>query len=196
MVTCGRRLSGFSASFTLSLDKLTIITNNTGFLFLADETVTISGRYKATENTSKEREPRTCHQTGHLRSGQLVVRPTSPLAPSPTSVSASLVSCLSTAAPVPRLFLPLVSWTKEAIVGPQQSQVFILLLKYFFWYFELVFVFFKGQVLENGQYTHQNSIYTFQVHYNYFLTYTKLFITNNNYTYTVIYRYHCNVIIH
>ena len=27
-------------------------------------------------------------------------------------------------------------------------------------------------------------------------TYTKLFIINNNYTYTVIYQYHCNVIIH
>ena len=26
------------------------------------------------------------------------------------------------------------------------------------------------------------------------LTYTKLFITNNNYTYTVIYQYHCNVV--
>ena len=28
------------------------------------------------------------------------------------------------------------------------------------------------------------------------LQYTKLVITNNNYTYTVIYQSHCNVIIH
>ena len=28
------------------------------------------------------------------------------------------------------------------------------------------------------------------------LNYTKLDITNNNYTYTVIYQSHCNVIIH
>ena len=34
--------------------------------------------------------------------------------------------------------------------------------------------------------------------YYYFtvLNYTKLVITNNNYTYTVIYQSHCNVIIH
>ena len=28
------------------------------------------------------------------------------------------------------------------------------------------------------------------------LTYTKLFITNNNYTYAIISQYHCDVIIH
>ena len=28
------------------------------------------------------------------------------------------------------------------------------------------------------------------------LTYTKIVITNNNYTYTVIYQSHCNVTIH
>ena len=34
--------------------------------------------------------------------------------------------------------------------------------------------------------------------YYYFtvLTYTKLVITNNSYTYTVMYQSHCNVIIH
>ena len=113
-------------SVIYAIYKLTLITNNIQFLFLTDETDTLSGCFKALESTSKEREPITCHQTAHLHNVQLVVQPTSPLVPFPTSVSASLVSCLWTTAPVPGLFLLLAFWTKEAIVGPQKSIFCIL----------------------------------------------------------------------
>ena len=54
-----------------------------------------------------------------------------------------------------------------------------------------------GNIINTSFYTNLLAL-LLRNYYDYFtvLNYTKLVITNNNYTYTVIYQSHCNVIIH